>query len=344
MPLPIDPAILVDTTNDKLQISASLLQPWFNSGESKALLDLLGKYTNDIVDPKIDSIVFPPDNSAIWGGITGNVSDQADLQLILDQLEQELAGKYSVTNPSGYITAAALIPYAPINSPTFTGIVGGITKAMVGLGNVDNTADAVKSVNYATTAGSATTATSATTALSATNATNATNAVNADNADKVDGYHVAVDTAGTDPNTIYFRTTGGTDPSAAIWGDISGSIVDQTDLYNALVTGSYATGNWDINAASVDGYSVQVDGTGSDPNTLYFKTTGGEPASVDKTYRHVQATPSATWVVDHNLDKYPSVTVLSSTGETVEGNVTYTTSNQATLLFSAQFAGEAYFN
>ena len=95
------------------------------------------------------------------------------------------------------------------------------------------------------------------------------------NADTVDGYHVAVDEAGTNPNTIYFRTTGGTDPSAAIWGDISGSIVDQTDLYNALVNGTYATGNWNINAASVDGYNVQVDGTGTDPNTIYFKTTGG---------------------------------------------------------------------
>ena len=100
-------------------------------------------------------------------------------------------------------------------------------------------------------------------------------AITSGNSDKVDGYHVQVDGTGTDPNTIYFKTTGGVDPSQAIWGDITGSIVDQTDLYNALVTGSYATGNWNINASSVDGYSVQVDGTGTDPNTIYFKTTGG---------------------------------------------------------------------
>jgi len=100
-------------------------------------------------------------------------------------------------------------------------------------------------------------------------------AITSGNSDKVDGYHVQVDGTGTDPNTIYFKTTGGVDPSAAVWGDITGSIVDQTDLYNALVNGTYATGNWNINAASVDGYSVQVDGTGTDPNTIYFKTTGG---------------------------------------------------------------------
>jgi hypothetical protein len=38
---------------------------------------------------------------------------------------------------------------APINNPTFTGAVGGITKAMVGLDNVDNTSDANKPVSTA---------------------------------------------------------------------------------------------------------------------------------------------------------------------------------------------------
>jgi hypothetical protein len=39
---------------------------------------------------------------------------------------------------------------APIASPTFTGTVSGVTKAMVGLGNVDNTADLDKPVSTAT--------------------------------------------------------------------------------------------------------------------------------------------------------------------------------------------------
>ena len=39
---------------------------------------------------------------------------------------------------------------ANINSPTFTGTVGGITKSMVGLGNVDNTSDVNKPVSTAT--------------------------------------------------------------------------------------------------------------------------------------------------------------------------------------------------
>ena len=39
---------------------------------------------------------------------------------------------------------------APLNSPTFTGTVSGITKSMVGLENVDNTTDALKPISTAT--------------------------------------------------------------------------------------------------------------------------------------------------------------------------------------------------
>ena len=39
---------------------------------------------------------------------------------------------------------------APVNNPTFTGTVGGISKTMVGLGSVDNTSDANKPVSTAT--------------------------------------------------------------------------------------------------------------------------------------------------------------------------------------------------
>jgi hypothetical protein len=47
-------------------------------------------------------------------------------------------------------SATAASTYAPIASPTFTGTVSGISKSMVGLGNVDNTSDANKPVSTAT--------------------------------------------------------------------------------------------------------------------------------------------------------------------------------------------------
>jgi hypothetical protein len=45
---------------------------------------------------------------------------------------------------------ATLDSKANLNNPTFTGTASGITKTMVGLGNVDNTSDASKAVSTAT--------------------------------------------------------------------------------------------------------------------------------------------------------------------------------------------------
>ena len=63
-----------------------------------------------------------------------------------------LASRFS-TKLSGTDTvslSARINAKAPINNPTFTGTVGGISKTMVGLGNVDNTSDAGKSISTAT--------------------------------------------------------------------------------------------------------------------------------------------------------------------------------------------------
>jgi len=59
-------------------------------------------------------------------------------------------------------------------------------------------------------------------------------------------------------------------------------------------------------------------------------------------YRHVQATPASTWVITHNLNSYPNVTVEDSGGSTIEGEIVWNDANQVTLTFSAAFAGVAY--
>lgn len=73
---------------------------------------------------------------------------------------------------SGVASAGKVDDVQDVNgSSIVTNKIAKLTKASVGLGNVDNTADANKSVKHATSADSATTATSATTAGSATKAT-----------------------------------------------------------------------------------------------------------------------------------------------------------------------------
>ena len=64
----------------------------------------------------------------------------------------------------------------------------------------------------------------------------------------------------------------------------------------------------------------------------------------DKSYIFTQAVPSTTWTVSHNLEKFPSITVIDSGNTVVIGQYTYINNNNVTLTFSAAFAGKAYLN
>lgn len=62
------------------------------------------------------------------------------------------------------------------------------------------------------------------------------------------------------------------------------------------------------------------------------------------TYVHSQGVASNTWTINHNLGKYPSVTVTDSTGRIVVGGVQYVDANTVILTFSGAFSGTAYLN
>lgn len=62
------------------------------------------------------------------------------------------------------------------------------------------------------------------------------------------------------------------------------------------------------------------------------------------TYVHDQALPSASWVIQHSLDRYPSATVVDSAGNTIICDVQYDSVDQITIRFSAAFSGRAYLN
>ena len=58
---------------------------------------------------------------------------------------------------------------------------------------------------------------------------------------------------------------------------------------------------------------------------------------------HIQSVPASVWVVEHNMEGYPSVTVIDSGNSQVEGDVIFDSVNQVTLQFSSAFAGTAVF-
>ena len=64
----------------------------------------------------------------------------------------------------------------------------------------------------------------------------------------------------------------------------------------------------------------------------------------DKSHTHTQNVSSANWVITHNLNKFPTVTVKLSTGVIGTAAVTYQSENQLTVSLSGANTGTAYLN
>lgn len=77
------------------------------------------------------------------------------------------------------------------------------------------------------------------------------------------------------------------------------------------------------------------------PDTYTIPQGGGGTAD---TYVFSQSVASDSWEIQHNLGKYPSVTVVDSGGNTVVGDVQYLDRNNITIRFASPFSGNAYLN
>ena len=75
-----------------------------------------------------------------------------------------------------------------------------------------------------------------------------------------------------------------------------------------------------------------------------FEGGGGGGSETPETFVYIQSTPSREWVVQHNLDKFPSVTVVDSAGTIVVGEYTYIDTNTVKCTFSSAFAGKCILN
>lgn len=64
----------------------------------------------------------------------------------------------------------------------------------------------------------------------------------------------------------------------------------------------------------------------------------------DKYFQYTQHVASNNWIIEHNLDKYPSVTVVDSAGTVIVGEINYLSLNTVELHFQAPFCGKAYLN
>lgn len=101
--------------------------------------------------------------------------------------------------------------------------------------------------------------------------------------------------------------------------------------------------NWDT---AYNNMVVSATITGDVTKTLNLNQQDGGSVTVSytDTYVHTQGSPSASWFIVHNMNKFPSATVVDSGGNIVEGDVIYNTLNSLTINFSGGFSGKAYFN
>lgn len=61
-------------------------------------------------------------------------------------------------------------------------------------------------------------------------------------------------------------------------------------------------------------------------------------------YVHEQGTSSNTWAINHNLNKYPSVTLVDSAGTQFQGRVEYIDENNCVVYMNGATKGKAYLN
>lgn len=119
------------------------------------------------------------------------------------------------------------------------------------------------------------------------------------------------------------------------------------ELYNANKNTSFGVFRpQSVNLLGNDVIKVNVDVV-SENGTI----TGNDIVNVsvnypygDKHYVHNQVSAQSTWVVQHNLNKKPSVTVVDSSENVVIGDIEYVNNNQLNITFNGALSGKAYIN
>ena len=115
----------------------------------------------------------------------------------------------------------------------------------------------------------------------------------------------------------------------------AGFTTNQTQLNGSMGVVNATSDNYNdlSNKPSINGVVLVGNKTGKELGIVY-----------DKTFIYNQATSSDVWEIEHNLDKYPSVTVVDSGGSVVVGEIVYIDKNNVRITFTSAFSGKAYLN
>jgi hypothetical protein len=114
---------------------------------------------------------------------------------------------------------------------------------------------------------------------------------------------------------------------------------------NISTFGHYTIDSYTANGAFYTLNLTNIGGNGVLTNKLYYDfavfslSSQGAP-----TFVFTQGVPATVWNIQHNLGKFPSVSVINNNNIVINGEVTYIDNNNVQLNFSAGFSGKAYLN
>jgi hypothetical protein len=148
------------------------------------------------------------------------------------------------------------------------------------------------------------------------------------------------------------------DVIGAMWGGIAGDIQNQTDLINLLNEKANIT-YVDNNIQNVsDTINARIDDEVEALNSAIenkVETVNGseligvsrednEVTITSKTFVFEQAIPATKWVINHNLNKRPSIDLTYYNGDRFEAYKKYVNNNQVVIFHKNPTVGFAYLN
>ena len=115
---------------------------------------------------------------------------------------------------------------------------------------------------------------------------------------------------------------------------------------NISTFGHFLIDSYTVSAAGF--YTLNLTSLGGNGNLtdlLYYDfAVFTLPSQGVPTFVFTQAVPTTVWNVNHNLGKFPSVSVVNNNNILMYGNTTYVDTNNLIITFTAGFSGKAYLN
>ena len=91
-------------------------------------------------------------------------------------------------------------------------------------------------------------------------------------------------------------------------------------------------------------FQTSADQIITDDNLQFVTKEEKEQLRTIRNHIHNQIASERVWEIEHNLGRFPSVSIVDSAGTIVVGDVFYVDENHVRITFSSAFSGKAYLN